>query len=65
MRAEVERVYQSLRRMRGMTSGSKPAGTSPRKKEEERTDGLDGWISIDGMREKKEVVMENRSCFES
>ena len=47
VRAEVDRVYQSLRRMRGMTSGSKPAETSPRKnKKRELTGLMDGLASM-------------------
>ena len=48
VRAEVERVYQSLRRMRGMAIGSQPAETSPRKsKKRELTGLIDGLTSIE------------------
>ena len=47
VRAEVDRVYQSLRRIRGMTSGIKPAETSPRKKKKRELTGLmDGLASV-------------------
>lgn len=38
--AEVDRAYQSLQRMRGVTRGSKPAETSRRKNKKRARTGL-------------------------
>ena len=61
VRAEVDRVFQSLQRVRGITRRSKPAESSPKRNKKKRTDGLNGCIGIDGMCENKEVVMKNRN----
>ena len=47
VRAEVDKVYQSLQRMRGMTSGNKPAEKSARKNNKRELTGLmDGLASM-------------------
>lgn len=48
VRAEVERVYRSLRRMRGMAIGSQRSETSPRKSKKRELAGLmDGLASME------------------